>query len=123
MATPLVPAQRVLSLFDPIPHVAASVIYLDHLPGRELRIGYNEPDPREEFPIVPFDLRYNSAISVPRLCLIPEINQFNPNPTLGSPPHGTGQIGSMRRFKTAFAGSLIKYVTSLILRNTRTARA
>ena len=92
MATRLVPAQRVLPLFDPVLNVATTVVHLDHLPGRELGIGHDESDPREEFPVVPLDLGDHSAFSVPRLCLIPEINQPDLNPALGRSSHGTGQV-------------------------------
>ncbi len=51
-----------------------------------------EPDPWEEFPIVPLDLGDHSAFFVPSLCVAPEINKADLNPTLGRPPHGTGQI-------------------------------
>jgi hypothetical protein len=92
MATRLIPTQRVLPLFDPIFHVPTSIVHLDYLPSRKLGIGHNEPDPREEFSVVPFDLRDNSAFSVPRLCPIPEINKPNLNSALGRSPHRARQI-------------------------------
>jgi len=91
MATGLVPAQRVLPLFDPVLNIAASVVHLDHLPGRQLGIGHDGPDPREEYPIVPFDLRDNSAFSVQRLCPMPEINQPDLNSTLERSPQRARQ--------------------------------
>ena len=79
-------------LFDPVLHVAATVVHLDYLPGRQPGIGHDEPDPWEEFPNVPFDLRYHPMLPVPGLGLVPEINQPDLNPTFRRPPHGTGQV-------------------------------
>ena len=62
-ATRLVPAQRVVPLFDPVLKVASSIVHHDHLHTRLLGIGNNEPDPPEEFPIVMFDLRNNYALA------------------------------------------------------------
>ncbi len=56
MATRPVPPERVLSPFDPILNVATPVVHIDHFPGGELGIGNDEPNPREEFPVVPLDL-------------------------------------------------------------------
>src|SRR5271157_5399041 len=92
MATGLVPTQGVLSFFDSILNIAATVVNPDYLRGRELGIGHNESDPWEEFPIVPRDLGHNSTLSVPGLCLVPEINESDLNPALGRAAHGTGQI-------------------------------
>ncbi len=92
MAARLVPTQRVLPLFDPILNVPTTVVHLDHLPGRKLGIGHDEPDPWEEFPIAPLDFGDHSAFFVPSLCLVPETNQSDLNPTLGRPPHRTCQI-------------------------------
>src|SRR5271157_350733 len=92
MATRLVPAERVLPLFDPVLNVPTTVVHLDHFPGRELRVGYDESDPREEFPIVPLNLGDHSTLLVPGLCPVPEINQPNLNAALRRSPHGTGQV-------------------------------
>ncbi|HTY22842.1 MAG TPA: hypothetical protein VMC85_06915 [Desulfomonilaceae bacterium] len=83
MATRLVPAQRVLALFDPVFNVPAPIVNLNHLPRREPGIGHNESDPWEEFSIVPLDLGNCPALPVPGLRLAPEINQPNLNPALG----------------------------------------
>jgi len=91
-ATRLVPTQRGLPLFDPVLNVAASVVHLNHFPGRQLGIDHDESDPGKEFPFVPLDLGNYPALSIPSLCLAPEINQPDLNPTLGRPTHGTRQI-------------------------------
>jgi len=91
-ATGLVPAQRVLPLFDAVLNIAASIVHFDHLPGRQLGMGHDEPDPREEFSFVPLDLGNHSAVFVPLLCLIPEINQPDLNSALGRSPHRTRQV-------------------------------
>ncbi len=92
MAARLVPTQRVLPLFDPILNVATPVVHLDHLSGRDLRVGDDEPDPREEFPVVPLNVGHHPPLPVPSLCLIPEINQPDLNSTLGRSPHRTRQV-------------------------------
>jgi hypothetical protein len=92
MATRLVPAERVLSLFDPILNVATPVVHIDHFPGGELGIGNDEPNPREEFPVVPLDLSDHSAFFVPSLCPVPQIDQLDLNPALRGPTHGTSQV-------------------------------
>ncbi len=71
--TGLVTAKRVLTFFDPVLNVATPIVHLDHISGRELRVGDDEPEPREEFPIMPLDLGDHSAFFVPSLCLVPEI--------------------------------------------------
>jgi hypothetical protein len=48
--TGLVPAQRVLLLFDPIINVATSVIYLDRLPSTDPGINCNESQSWERVP-------------------------------------------------------------------------
>ena len=88
----LVPAQRVLPLFDSILNVPASVVNLDHLPGRKLGIGHDKPDPWEEFSVVPLDFGNHPALSIPSLRLVPEINQPDLNSTLGRSPHRMSQI-------------------------------
>src|SRR5271157_28 len=92
MAARLVPTQRVLPLFDPILNVPTTVVHLDHLPGRKLGIGHDEPDPWEELPFVPLDFGNHPALSVPRLCLVREIDQPDLNSTLGRSSHRTRQI-------------------------------
>ncbi len=91
-ATRLVPGERVLTLFDPVLNVATPVVHVDHISDRELRVGHDKADPRKEFPIVPLDLGDHSAVFVPSLCLIPEINQPDLNSTLERSPHRTRQI-------------------------------
>ena len=94
-ATRFVPTKRVLPLFDAVLNIAASVVHLDHFPGRKLGVGHDEPDPREEFPFVPLDLGDNSTLLLPGLCLVAEVNQPDLNAALGRPPQrdgsGTGQ--------------------------------
>jgi hypothetical protein len=45
VAARLIPEHHTLSLFDPRLLVAAPVVHFHHLPGRELGIGDDEPDP------------------------------------------------------------------------------
>jgi hypothetical protein len=45
----LAAAQRILHLFDLLLIVVATIVYLDHLPGQQLGIGNEEPDPQDEF--------------------------------------------------------------------------
>ncbi len=47
----LVLSQRSVFFFDPVLNIAASVLHLDHFPGREHGLGHDEPDPWEEFPV------------------------------------------------------------------------
>jgi hypothetical protein len=47
--TGLVPAKLILPLFDSVLNIAASVVRLDHFPGKEPGIGHDEPDSWEEF--------------------------------------------------------------------------
>jgi hypothetical protein len=91
VATGLVSAQCVLSRLLPVLYVATAIIQLAHIPGRDPGIGHNKSDPREEIPIVPSDLGHHSTLPVPRLSLVPKINQPDLNPSLGRSPHGTGQ--------------------------------
>ena len=67
-AARLVPTQRVLPLFDPILNVPTTVVHLDHLPGRKLGIGHDEPDPWEEFPFVPLDFSHHPGEEHTFLC-------------------------------------------------------
>jgi len=92
-ATRLVPMQRILSLFDPVLDVAASVVHLNHFPGRQLGIGHDKPDPWEKLSIVPLDLGDHSPLPVPGLFLITKINQLDLNADLRGPTHWTRQIG------------------------------
>ena len=55
-------------------------------------------------PIMPFDLGYHSAFSVPRLCLVPEINQPDLNPTLGRSSHRTCQVRLNRPIQDLIRG-------------------
>ena len=77
---------------DPILHVASTIVDLDHLRRRKPRISDNESDPWKEFPYVPLNLGNHSALSVPRLCLIPNVNQLDLNPALGRPSRRTAQV-------------------------------
>jgi hypothetical protein len=63
-----------------------------HLPGRELGIVHDRPDPWEEFSIVPLYLGNPPTLPIPRLGLIPEIKQLGLNSAFGTPRHETGQI-------------------------------
>ncbi len=89
-ATGLVPAQRILSLFDPVLNIAATIVYLDHLSSRNLGIGNNESDPGEKLSVVPLDLCNHSAVFFPSPGLVPEINQPDLKSTFGRSPHRTG---------------------------------
>ena len=112
VATGLIPAERILPLFDPVLNNVASIIYLDHFPGRQLGIGHNEPYPREEFSVVPLNLGDHPTFTLPGLRLAPQIHQPCLNAALRrSSPTERLRYGSMSLFSTALAGSLMKYVT------------
>lgn len=79
--------ERVLAFLDSIFHVPSTIVDFYHLGHRKPRIRENESDPWKEFPRVPLNLGNHSALSVPRTCLIPKVNQLDLNPTLGRPSH------------------------------------
>ncbi len=80
-------------LFDGVLNVATPILHLEYVPGRQLGIGHNEPDPWKEFPHLPFDLGNHSALSALILYLIPKDNQLDLNPTLERSPNGAVQVG------------------------------
>jgi hypothetical protein len=103
-ATRLVPAQRILTLFDPVLHVTSPVVQLDHLPGGELGIGRDEPSPREEIPVVPLDLSGHSAFFVPSLWPAPQIDQLDLNAAFGWSSHGTGPVRGIESAQRRIGG-------------------
>ncbi len=65
VATGLAPTQCVLALFDPVLHVASTVVDLDHLSRRKPRFRDNEPDSWKKLSHVPLDLGDHPEYALP----------------------------------------------------------
>jgi hypothetical protein len=83
-----VPAQGVFAILDPIFHIPAAVIDLDHLAGLEPVVGEHKAEPGEQLAPVPLDLGHHPASPAPTLGLVLEINDLDLKPLWGGRPGG-----------------------------------
>ncbi len=86
------PADRVLSLFDPLLGSAATVVELHHPVIRARQVGDDKADTRIEFAAMPFDPGNYPARLAPALRLVAEAGDEDLR-LVGRSPHRSGQQG------------------------------
>ena len=70
MATCFVPAEGVLSFFDPVFNLSTAIVNRNYSLRFEMRVGHNKSNAGEEFTHMPFDFTDNPSGFIPFLSLV-----------------------------------------------------